>query len=179
MREIKEDIKINPKLVVFGTIGLFFVIMAVFIPFDSIRVLVIFILITLMSSSLVNIIYSLASRFMRFSEKLTNFVYSFLMFLFTSVLVMFSIAKPVYSKIVVMNILIISIFIIGGIYIILGLINTGFPKWFRLSNLILGLFTLLLSLIALTFPLLGYSFLAIVITALLTIMKILDEKSLS
>jgi hypothetical protein len=76
-----------------------------------------------------------------------------------------------------MSFLIVSFFIIGGVLLVLGFVNTGFPRQFRLSNVIFGLATLLISLIALIFPLLGYSLLILIVTALLIIVKVFDVNS--
>lgn len=179
MRKIKEPLTINPLLITYGTIFLLYIILAIFNPFDSLTTLTIFVLITLMSYSIANIIFSITPGTLSVSERIISIMHSFIMFLLTTVSITLSMEKPMFSIEVVMSFLIFSFFIIGGFYFLLGLINTGFPKWFRRSNLIFGSFTIGLSLIALIFPLSGYLLLSIIITALMIIKKTLGSYSSS
>ncbi len=172
MRKIKIGLRIKPQLITFGTTILLYFLLALFSPFDAFTTLIVFTLIALMSYSLANIIFSLAPGFMSVSERIINVLHSSIIFLLTLVSVMLSMEKPMFSIEVIMSFLIISFFIIGGIYIVFGLINTGFPKSFRLANFILGIITLLLSLVALLFPLLGYLLLTIILSSLTVIKKV-------
>lgn len=177
MKKIKITLGINPLLITFGAIILLYVISSFFSPFDSFTTLVIFILIALMSYSIANIIFSLTPGFMSVSERIINVLHSSIIFLLTLVSVILSMEKPMFSIEIVMSFLIISFFIIGGIYFVLGLINTEFSKQFRLSNFLLGFITIILSLIALIFPLLGYLLLTIIITSLMFIKKVSEVES--
>ena len=173
MREIKIASIIKPQLITFGVITLLYVLLSFFRPFDAFTTLTIFILIALMSYSLANIIFSLGPGFMSVSERIMNVMHSSIIFILTLVSITLSMEKPMFSIEVVMSILIISFFIIGGVYIVFGSINTGFPKQFRLVNFLLGFISILLSLIALIFPLLGYLLLTIILTSLTVIKKVL------
>lgn len=177
MRDIKEQIPINPLQITFVTIFLLYVIWAIFYPFDSLSTLTIFVLITLAGYSIANIIFSVVPGTMSVSERFINVAHSTIILMFSTVSMTLAMVKPMFSMEVIMSFLIISFYIIGGIYIVLGLINLGFPKWFRRSNFLFGLITLLFSLIASLFPLLGYMLLMIIITTLMIIMKSLDLNS--
>ncbi len=177
MRKIKIALRIKPQLITFGAAILFYVILAFFSPFDAFSTLVVFTLIALMSYSLANIIFSLAPGFMSISERIMNILHSSVIFILTLVSVMLSMEKHMFSIEVIMSFLIISFFIIGGIYIVFGLMTTGFPKSFRLANFLLGIIALLLSLVAILFPLLGYSLLTIILTSLTVIKKFLELES--
>ena len=174
MRKIKLASRINPRLISFGAIILLYVISSFFSPFNSLTTLTIFILIALLSYSLVNIIFSLTPGFMSVSERIINILHSSMISLLTSVSLVLSMEKPMFSIEVIMSYLIISFFIIGGVYIVFGLINTDFPKNLRLSNLIFGFITVLFSLIALIFPLLGYLLLTIINISLMIIKTALE-----
>ena len=177
MRNIKTALRIKPQLITFGIITIIYVILSFFSPFDAFTTLIIFVLIALMSYSLANIIFSLAPGFISASERIMNILHSTVIFLLTSISLTLSMEKPMFSIEVVMSFLIISFFVIGGGYIVFGLINTGFPKHFRLNNFLLGFITIILSLIALIFPLLGYLLLAIVMTSLTVIKKAFEVES--
>jgi len=177
MVKIKENITLNPLLTTFVSILLLYIILAIFIPFNTITTIVIFILITLVSLSLVNIFSSFVIGFMSVSERVITVLHSFIIFIFTGISLGLSMDKPMFSIEMVMQLLIFSFYMIGGIFIFLGLINTGFPNWFRISNFIFGLVTLLLSLIALTNPQIGFLLLTLIITSLMIIVKTLGKNS--
>lgn len=177
MRKIKISLRIKPQLITFGTTILLYLILALFSPFDAFTTLVVFTLIALMSYSLANIIFSLATGFMSISERIMNVLHSSIISLLTLVSVMLSMEKHMFNIEIIMSFLILSFFIIGGIYIVFGFMNTGFPKSLRLANILLGIITLLLSLVALLFPLLGYLLLTIILTSLTVIKKVLELES--
>lgn len=177
MIKINENIRINPLLITFAAIGVLYVILAVFVPFNSFATLVIFILITLVSLSLVNIFSSLVVGFMSVSERIITILHSTIIFIFTALSLINSMQKSMFSTEMIMDLLIISFYMIGGIVIVMGLINTGYPNWFRIANFIFGLVTLLISLIALTQPSIGFLLLILVITSFFSIVKALGKNA--
>jgi hypothetical protein len=177
MKDIKEQIPINPLQITFVAIFLLYIISAILDPFDSFSALAIFVLIALAGYSIANILFSVVPGSMSVSERIINAAHSVVILMFTTVSISLAMVKPMFSIEIIMHFLIISFFIIGGIYIVLGLINLGFPKWFRRSSLFFGLITLIFSLIAILFPLLGFTLLMIIITILMIMMKSLELDS--
>lgn len=175
MIKIKQNLVLNPLLITFIAVGLWYIIIAIFLPFDSLTTLVVFILIALLSLSISNIVYSLTPGFMSVSERIINIIHSSIILILTTVSLTLSMQKPMFSMTRIMSFLIFSFFIIGVISSILALINTGYPNWFRLTNLLFGIVTLLISLIALTQPLIGYLLLTLIITSFMIIAKTLKK----
>ena len=175
MLKIRDNLKISPLIIIFASIGIMYVIFAISIPFYSFATLIVFILITLVSLSVVNIISSLVIGFMSVSERIITIMHSFIILMFTTISLMISMQKSMFSTELIMGLLIISFFMIGGIIIVMGMINTGYPNWFRITNFIFGLITLVISLIALMQPSIGFYLLILIITALFTIFKALGK----
>jgi hypothetical protein len=175
MLKIRANLKYNPLLIIFTAIGILYVILAIFIPFYSFATLVVFILISLVSLSIVNMISGLVIGTMSVSERIITVLYSIIIFIFMGISLMISMQKPMFSTEIIMDFLIISFYMIGGIVIVMGIINTGYPNWFRIANFIFGLITLLISLIALMQPSIGIFLLILILTSLFIIVKASDK----
>jgi hypothetical protein len=175
MIEIRENLKINPLLVTFSTTGLLYIILAVFMPFQAFTTLVIFILIALLSLSLVNIFSGLVVGVMGVSERVITVLHSSVILIFTWISLTISMQKPMFSTEMVMELLIFSFYMIAGVIIIMGVVNRGYPNWFRISNFIFSGVTILISLIARTQPSIGFILLTLIITALFVLVKSLGK----
>jgi len=97
--------------------------------------------------------------------------------MFTVVSIFYATQKPFFIKEVINNLLILTLIIIGCSTIIFGLISTGFPKFFRQFNILTGFISIILSLITIAAPILGYFFLIFILCTLMVLSKTLEDIS--
>ncbi len=175
MLKIREDIKIKPAIPTFSAIIMLYLMLAFFDSTSSLIMLGFFVLLALFSSTLSVIIYNSLPLIINFSERLINILQSFVIGMFTAVSIYYAIQKPFFMKEAMINLLILTLIVIGCSYIVFGLINTGFPKLFRQSNIFTGFVSIILSVITTVVPALGYLFLIIILCTLMVLNKVLGE----
>lgn len=175
MVKIRENIKINPIASTFYTIIMLYLILAFFDSTNSLTMLGFFILLSIFSSALSEIIYNSLPLIINFSDRFINILQSFVIGMFTAVSIYYAIEKLFILKEVIINLLILTLIVIGCSYIVLGLINNGFPKLFRQSNILAGFVSILLSVITTIVPALGYLFLIIILCTVMILSKALGE----
>jgi len=175
MLKIRENIKINPIAPTFYTIIMLYLILAFFDSTNSLTMLGFFILLSIFSSTLSEIIYNSLPLIINFSDRFINILQSFVIGMFAAVSIYYAIEKLCIVKGVIINLLILTLIVIGCSYIVLGLINTGFPKLFRQSNILAGFISILLSVITTIVPALGYLFLIIILCTVMVLSKALGE----
>ncbi len=175
MLKIREDIKIKPAIPTFSAIIMLYLMLAFFDSTSSLIMLGFFVLLALFSSTLSVIIYNSLPLIINFSERLINILQSFVIGMFTAVSIYYTIQKPFFMKEAMINLLILTLIVIGCSYIVLGLINTGFPKLLRQSNIFTGFVSIILSVITTVVPALGYLFLIIILCTLMVLNKVLGE----
>lgn len=175
MIKIREDVRIKPVIPTFSVIVMLYLILAFIDSTNSLTMLAFFVLMSLFSSSLSVIIYNLSPVIISFSIRLVNILHSFIIFLFTITSLYYATQKPFFSIDVINNLIILTLIVIGCSYIVFGLINTGFLKLFRQFNILTGFVSIILSLITIIVPVLGYLFLIIILCTLMLLSRILEE----
>lgn len=177
MIKILEDLQIKPVTPTFSAIIILYLILAFFDSTNSLTMLAFFVLMSLFSSALSIIIYNSSPLIISFSERLVSILHSFIVITLTAISIYYATQKPFFIKDVINNLLILTLIIIGCCYIVFGLINTGFPKLFRQFNILVGGISLLISLITIAVPILGYLFLIIILCTLMILSRIVSENS--
>ena len=179
MIDSKEGIVANPlKLTCLVVIGMY-IIFAFFNPVIILQLLAIIVVIFIFSFALITIFYYLSPILLSFSRRVTNILPSIIFVMLTSATISNNTPRPIFKTEVINILLIFTLITIGCIYIGFALINTGFvlintgfPKWHRQINILIGSFSIILSLITMMVSILGFTFLIIVICALIAIDKI-------
>lgn len=162
----------NPLKTSFLAVIVIYIVLAFFTSIDTLLLLSIIIVIFIFSYALITIIFNLSPILLSLLRRVNNILPSVFLFMLTSFSIFANIQRPIFNTEVINMLLIFTLLIIGCIYVGFALINTGFPKWHRQINILIGSFSIILSLINITVPILGYTFLTIVICALITIDKI-------
>jgi hypothetical protein len=175
MIKIKEEVRVKPVIPTFSAIIILYLILAFFDPTNSLTMLAFFIFMSLFSSALSVIIYNLSPLIISFSNRLVNILHSFIIIMFAAISMYYTTQKPFFIKEVINNLIILTLIIIGCSYIVFGLINTGFPKFFRQLNILTGFVSILLSLITIAVSILGYLFLIVILCTLMALNRILEE----
>ena len=170
MKKSKESIAINPLKITFSTAIGMYIIFAFFDPINILHLLTIVIFI--FSFALITIIFNLSPILLSLLRRVNNILPSVFLFMLTSFSIFANIQRPIFNTEVINMLLFFTLLIIGCIYVGFALINTGFPKWHRQINILIGSFSIISSVINITVPILGYTFLTTVICALITIDKI-------
>jgi len=172
MKKSKESIAINPLKITFSTAIGMYIIFAFFDPINILHLLTIVIVIFIFSFALITIIFNLSPILLSLLRRVNNILPSVFLLMLTSFSIFANIQRPIFNTEVINMLLIFTLLIIGCIYVGFALINTGFPKWHRQINILIGSFSIISSVINITVPILGYTFLTTVICALITIDKI-------
>jgi len=171
MIDFKERRAISPLTIVFSVVIGMHLILAFLNPTNVFQLLTIIIIIFLFSHSIITIIFNLSPIFLSFLQRINNILPAIILILLTSVTIFDNTALPTFNTELIYILLIFTLIIIGCITIGLALINNSFPKWHRQINILIGSFSIILSLITIIAPILGYTFLTIVICALVSISK--------
>ena len=161
----------NPLKTSFLAVIVMYIVLAFFNSIDTLLLLSIIIVIFIFSHALITIIFNLSPILLSFLQRVNNILPSFILFMLTSIAIIDNTAHPRFNTEVIKILLIFTLLIIGCIYIGFASINTGFPKWHRQINVLIGFLSIILSLITIMVSILGYTFLIIVISALVTIDK--------
>ena len=171
MIKLKEDTAINPLKISFSVVIGMHIILVFINPINVLQLLTVLLLIFIYSYALITLIFNLSPILLSFSRRANNLISSITLLTLSSVTIFYNIARPDFSTEVINNLLIFTLLIIGCICIGLALINTGFPKLYRLINILIGVLSIILSLITITVFMLGYMFIIIVICALVIMDK--------
>ena len=174
MIRLKENITINPRSIAFVAVMSVYIILAFFDIFNLLSMIGIFVFLSLFSSSLATIIYFALSRRIGIVEKVVNTFYSIVVIMFSLNSIPHVMESSICNLEVIGDLLALTLFIIGCPYIVFALINTGFPMWYRKFNILVGVITLLISLISLAAPLFGYVFLTILLCLMNIMNKVLE-----
>ena len=166
-----EGVAANPLKISFLAVIMMYIILAFFNSIDVLLLLSIIIVIFIFSYALITIIFNLSPILLSFLQRVNNILPSFILFMLTSIAIIDNTAHPRFNTEVIKILLIFTLLIIGCIYIGFAFINTGFPKWHRQINILIGFLSIILSLITIVVPILGYTFLTIVICVSVTIDK--------
>ena len=166
-----EGIAANPLKLSFLVIIIMHILLAFFNTVIVLQLLSIIILIFIFSYALITIIFNLTPVLLTSLQRVNNILPAIILLMLTSFPIFDNTEQQRFNTEVTNTLLIFTLLIIGCIYIGFVLINTGFPKWHRQINILIGFFSIILSLITIIVPILGYTFLTIVICALVSIDK--------
>ena len=166
-----EGIATNPlKLSFLVVIGMH-IMLAFFNSVNILQLLAIIIVIYVFSYALITIIFNLSPILLSFLQRLNAILPSIVLLLLTSATIYDNTQLPIFHTEVIYFLLIFTLLIIGCIYIGFALLNTGFPKWHRQINILIGFLSIIFSLTTIIVPILGYTFLIMVICASVSIDK--------
>lgn len=171
MIKFKEDTVINPLKIAFIVVIGMHIILTFFNPINILQLLAIIIAIFIFSFALVTIILNLSPILISLSRRVSSILSSVVLFMLSSVSITYNIPRLIFNTEVVNNLLVFTLLTIGCIYIGLALVNTAFPKLYRQINILIGVLSIILSLITMAVPTLGFLFLIIVICALIIMDK--------
>ena len=166
-----EGIAANPlKLSFLVVIGMH-IMLAFFNSINVLRLLAIIIVIYIFSYALITIVFNLSPILLSFLQRLNTILPSLVLLLLTSATIYDNTLRPIFHTEITNILLIFTLLIIGCIYIGFALLNTGFPKCHRQINILIGFLSIIFSLITIIVPILGYTFLIMVICASVSIDK--------
>ncbi len=171
MIKFKEGTAINPLKIAFTVVIGMHIILAFFNPINILQLLTVIIAIFIFSFSLITIILNLSPILLSLSRRVNSILSSITLLMLSSVIISDTIPRPDFNTEVIHILLILTLLIIGCIYIGLALINTSFPKLYRQINILIGSVSIVLSLITMAGSILGFLFLIIVICALMIMDK--------
>ena len=161
-----DGIVANPlRLTFLGVIGMH-IILAFFNYIMMLQILVIILAIFIFSYALITIIFNLSLMLFSFSRRFTIILPSIALLMVAFPVIFLNTPRQIFNTEVIKILLSFTLVLIGCIYIGFALINTGFPKWHRQINILIGSFSIILSLITMMVPILGFTFLTIVICVL-------------
>ncbi|MHA1671192.1 MAG: hypothetical protein ACTSV5_11550 [Promethearchaeota archaeon] len=174
MIDSKDGIITNPLIITFIVVIGIHIILAFFSPIYISNLLIIIIVIFIFNFALTTIIFNLLPISLNFSGRAFNILPSIVLLMFASVTILYNISRPIFNTEVIEISLILTLIVIGCIYIGFALINTAFPKWHRQLNIFVGSFSIILSLINMMVlvSILGFIFLTLLIGVLIAIDKI-------
>jgi hypothetical protein len=174
---IRKDIKGNPLLISILIIFIAYVILAFFDFFNIISMMGLFVFSGLFSSSLSTIIFYILYREIGITERLVNVFYSVVILMFTTNAMDFLFQSNIFNIALVNDYLIITLLILGFIYVLSYIFTTGYPIWYRKGNVLIGIIAIGFSLINFIVPLIGYGFLVVFLSTVMIINKYQVELS--
>ena len=152
-----------------------YIIVGFFSIFNSISMIGIFIFIYLFSSSVATIIFYVAYRNVGIVEKGVNVLYSSILIMFTFNTIEFVTSSSSYLQNAVNELLVITLIIIGILYIVLSFFNTGYPRWYRKFSITIGMLMLGASVLCFFVPSIGNLVLIIFLSASKIVAKFAKE----
>ena len=171
MLNTTEGIAANPLKLSFLVVIAMYIILAFFDSINVLLLLSIIIIIFIFCYALITIIFNLSPVLLSFLQRVNNILPAIMLFMLTSSAIIDNTTQPRFNTEVINILLMLTLLIIGCIYIGFVLINTSFPKWHRQINILIGFLSIILSLITIIVPVLGYISVIIVICAAVSIDK--------
>ena len=173
--KLKKDISISPSMISLVILVIYYIAQGFFNIFNSISMFGLFVFIYLFSSSLATIIFYTLYRNIGIVEKFVNIIYSVVIIMFTVNTVGFVLESDSFNQSAVNGLLIVSLILMGVIYMILSFFNTGFPRWFRKFSVIIGLLMIGGALICMVTPSWGTPLLILFLSTTMIVRSFLEE----
>ncbi len=172
-----KELKINPLLISLAVIFIMLIFLAFIDSLNIISMIGVFVFSGLFSSSLSTILFYISYREVGLAEKAINVFYSVVIALFTLNAIEFLLKSSIYNAHIVNNYLAYILLIFGSVYILSYFVTKYYSKWYRMSNLLIGITSIVLFLIGFTTSLIGYEILIVLLCAVMVLNRYHAELS--
>ena len=165
-KEIKKFRAIN---IIFGILIMLLAILVFVFPTATLAFIIYLIAFILMLGGIIRLINAYADEQLNNAKIITGFAVGLALIIISIVVIIITLLDPTYTISILLILLAIALLIMGIGGFMIGILSKGFELWFRIVLIVIGILTLIFSIIIFLFPTVGAVSLLILISVNLLI----------
>ena len=156
--------KFKATNIIFGLLTIILALMVFIFPGTTLTLIIYIIAFSVMLGGIIRLINAFSDEKLSNFKVLTRFIVGLTLLVLSIAAIFITLVNPTYSISVLILMLAIALLILGLGRLIIGLIAKGFETWFRAVFIVIGLATLIISIIIFLMPTIGAIYLLILLS---------------
>jgi uncharacterized membrane protein HdeD (DUF308 family) len=164
METQKSTKKFRASNIVFGLLIIILAVMILIFPTTTLTFLIYIVAFTILLGGIIRVINAFSDEKLSNFKVIIRFLVGLILIAFSIIIIVITLIDPGYSILLLINLFAIALLIMGIGRLVIGLFAKGFDSWFRIALFIIGIITIILSIIIFFIPTIGIYALLVLIS---------------